>query len=64
MEKKLEMAVVNSDCGYKNEKMERTGGSIENNKIGLMLFVICMCIYVCVGVRMYKHTHILNVFFI
>lgn len=51
MEKKLEMAVVNSDCGYKNEKIERTRISIENNKIGIMLFVMCVCIYVCVGVR-------------
>lgn len=45
MEKKLEMAVVNSDCAYKNEKMERTGRSIENRHHAFcyMCVHICMC---------------------
>lgn len=42
--------------------MERTGRSIEKNKIGIMLFVICVHICMCRYVRMYKHTQIFNAF--
>lgn len=44
--------------------MERTGRSIEKNKIGTMLFVIYVCVYGCVCMYMDKYTHIFNMYFL
>lgn len=37
--------------------MERTGRSIEKNEIGIMLFVICVCTYECVGICVCINIH-------